>query len=338
MQLKLDKLNFLLQKASFTYAHCIPLLSSPLREVAILAYLLFRNGDTIEDAHRLTKKERLAKLERFKEVISQPDKRELAEAFAALFEHEKRIENPDHLELLLQTPFIMSQMLELRSAYPHYFKTIIEYLTRMLEGMQYWVNRHDEQGRLSLQRIKELEDYCYSVAGILGEMLTAIFGLYSSHIDKNRLLYMRTLEIDYAIGLQVANILKSFFNDQKEGRQYIPEIFLPKKGGPSGKNISIIAYTYRHLVAGILYVMAIPVEEKGIRQFCLIPIFLAAVVLNKLLKEPELLYSKTEVKIDPKNVKDMLQQIESAVISNESVIKYWERTTSDISTASRKFL
>ena len=53
----------------------------------------------------------------------------------------------------------------------------------MAEGM---VHFQIDKRSYGLQNIKELDSYCYCVAGVVGEMLTKIFCHYSSAIALNR--------------------------------------------------------------------------------------------------------------------------------------------------------
>ena len=71
------------------------------------------------------------------------------------------------------------------------------------------------------QSIAELRDYCYIVAGIVGEMLTELFLL-----DRPGLApaadYLRARSRLFGEGLQLVNILKDADVDASEGRVYIP--------------------------------------------------------------------------------------------------------------------
>lgn len=338
MPIQLAQLNDWLQLASFTYARCIPMLPSPLREACTLAYLLLRNGDSLEDAFSLSKQERLEGLGKFREVISHPDDQELAKAFAARYEHKDCLENSHHLEVLRQTPFIMKQLLELRAEHPDYVEVIIRHVKWMLEGMQYWVSRYDEKDHLSLQSLKELEDYCYPVACIPGQMLTNLFSAYSPYISKDLLLHLLTLGNNYAIGVQIANILKNFSQDKKEGRVYIPKEFLPS--GPDedlDKIIPILVHTYQNLTLGIEYEQNLPVAEVSIRSFCLVPLLLAATVLNQLLRRPEELFSDDGIKVPLKGVSSLLEQVNTVVATNQSIWKFWEQLTPGLKVASQQF-
>ena len=325
MKLMWNRLQTLLIGASRTFALNIPMLPPPLVEAVTLGYLLFRNADTIEDAYLWPKERRVDHLEQFIQVVNRPDNLGLAREFAAQYEGEDQIQDPNHLELLRQTPFILEQLRQLPA---DYIEIIIEHVTRMARGMQSWVGRHDKHNGLSLMRLKQLDDYCYTVAGIVGEMLTTLFALYSPRIEDGRLLYLRTLELGYAAGLQLTNIIKDSFRDHNEGRHYIPQQYLPL--GPedtSDRVVPIFVYAYRYLMQGIEYVLGVPPEEVGIRKFCLVPIVLAGATLDRLLQQRADLYSGEDVKINRAKVFELLNQVDQVVSDNQRIRQLWEQLT-----------
>lgn len=336
MPVMLDRLQTLLIGASRTFALNIPLLPSPLVEAVTLGYLLFRNADTIEDAYLWSKEQRVAELEKLIAVVNHPNNQRLAHKFATRYQHEERIQNPEHTELLRQTPFIMEQLAELPEPY---IEVITEHVTRTARGMQSWVLRHDKHNSLSLRRLKQLDDYCYTVAGIVGEMLTTLFALYSPHIRDGRLLYLRTLEIGYAAGLQLTNIIKDSFRDHHEGRHYIPQQYLPlNPDDASDKVIPILVYAYRHLIEGIEYVLGVPAEETGIRKFCLIPVVLAAATLDRLLQHRAELYSGDDVKINRAKVFELLNQVDQVITDNQRIHQLWNQLTDPLVSASQQIV
>ena len=58
-----------LQKTSRTFALAIPLLPEPLRREVSVGYLLFRIADTLEDAERLGRDQRIEQLSRFVDLL-----------------------------------------------------------------------------------------------------------------------------------------------------------------------------------------------------------------------------------------------------------------------------
>jgi farnesyl-diphosphate farnesyltransferase len=336
MKVMLDRLQSLLIGASRTFALNIPKLPSPLVEAVTLGYLLFRNADTIEDAYLWPKEERIRELDRFIAVLNRPDDPDLAQAFAERYTREELIENPNYVELLRQTPFLIEQ---LHALPPSYAQVIVEHVTRTAEGMQSWIARLDSTNTLSFSRLKQLDDYCYTVAGIVGEMLTTLFALYSPHIEEGQVLYLRTLEIGYAAGLQLTNIIKDSFRDHTEGRYYIPPQYLPL--GPedtSDRVIPILVYAYRHLVQGIEYVLGVPPEESGIRKFCLIPVVLAAATLDRLLQNRADLYSGADVKINRAKVFELLNEVDQVACDDTLIQQLWNQLTTPIASTSRRLV
>ena len=76
-------------------------------------------------------------------------------------------------------------------------------------------------GSSTLHSVKELQDYCYIVAGIVGEMLSELFLL-----DRPALSgiapYLRERAATFGEALQLVNILKDSATDAEEGRRYLP--------------------------------------------------------------------------------------------------------------------
>ena len=67
-----------------------------------------------------------------------------------------------------------------------------------------------EESLNGLKNIKDMNDYCYHVAGVVGEMLTELFCDYSTDIDKNQKKLME-LAVSFGQGLQMTNILKDIW-------------------------------------------------------------------------------------------------------------------------------
>jgi farnesyl-diphosphate farnesyltransferase len=74
---------------------------------------------------------------------------------------------------------------------------------------------------LALGTLEELREYCYTVAGIVGEMLTELFLLgrpaLAAIADE-----LRSRAAAFGEGLQLVNILKDAGSDAAEGRVYLP--------------------------------------------------------------------------------------------------------------------
>jgi farnesyl-diphosphate farnesyltransferase len=315
-----ERLDQLLLGVSRTFAINIPILPGLLRDALTLGYLLLRNADTLEDAYQWPKSKRISSLDQFHELIQMPSRHE-AEHFAASFVEETGIQDQTHLDLLRMTPYLLDQLHLLPSAYSN---AVTVHVGRVIRRMQGWVAHHDDMNRLCIERLNDLDDYCYSVAGIVGELITALIAVYRPALQGTRLLVLRTLETACGAGLQLTNIIKDVFRDHLEGRYYIPREFLPFEDGASvGKMKPILAYAYRHLCLGRDYALVLPEDEREIRQAVLLPIFLAVATLVELLERLEALFQGAEVKISHQQVMEIISLTGGVASSNEAVMAAW---------------
>ncbi|MFT3710796.1 MAG: squalene/phytoene synthase family protein [Archangium sp.] len=215
MSLPVD-LDDLLQKTSRTFALAIPLLPEPARTEVGVAYLLFRVADTFEDGTRWPREKRIAALEQFVEVVEQDG--EGAAALVKLCAESPPIDHAGYLELLSQLPQLLDALAKLN---PTSREIITRHTIRTAEGMANVVSRADEAGNLRLATRQDLKDYCYVVAGIVGELLTEVFVAGTASLAaQNKTLRERM--IAFGEGLQLVNILKDADSDATEGRVYLP--------------------------------------------------------------------------------------------------------------------
>jgi farnesyl-diphosphate farnesyltransferase len=316
-----DRVQEMLLATSRTFALCIPMMPDTLQDSLGLGYLLLRNADTIEDAYRWSKEKRIDELERFKQLILDPD-REAAHGFAQRFEGEASIENQDHLDLLRATPYLLNQIEKLPE---QYVEVITEHVARVIERMQAWVGTHDEGNRLKLLRLKQLDDYCYAVAGIVGELVTSLISLYRPTLARTRLLVLRTLETACGAGLQLTNIIKDVFRDHEQGRYYIPQDYLPFQNGGEQMGVKpILAHAYRNLCLGRDYVRVVPEDEFDIRKAILVPLFLAVATLRHLLENLDGLFDGADVKISREQVAQILMLADEVAGENLAVQRAWD--------------
>ena len=208
-------LDDLLEKTSRTFALSIPMLPEPTRRHVGIAYLLFRIADTFEDAARWPRDRRLAALgdlERLLRVEGSP--RALSDGWLS----DLPVTHAGYLELLRETPSVLEAYRAMPDA-PR--EALRRDLTRTVRGMQDVVRRGDEGGNLRLASIRELRDYCYVVAGIVGEMLTALFLIDRPELAPVAPRLSRRSRF-FGEGLQLVNILKDRASDATEGRVYLP--------------------------------------------------------------------------------------------------------------------
>ena len=211
----MENLDDLLEKTSRTFALSIPMLPEPTRRHVGIAYLLFRVADTFEDASLWPRERRLAALDDLAQLLRT---RGGEEAAAARWLTDAPVSHAGYLQLLRETPAVM----EAYWAVPAPARAVLRReLLRTVSGMAGFVRRGDAAGNLRLASLRELRDYCYVVAGIVGEMLTELFLLDADALGPFASRLRRRSRF-FGEALQLVNILKDASSDATEGRVYLP--------------------------------------------------------------------------------------------------------------------
>ncbi|MCB1037597.1 MAG: squalene/phytoene synthase family protein, partial [Acidobacteria bacterium] len=212
-----ERIDDLLEKTSRTFALAIPILPAPTRREVGLAYLLFRVADTFEDAYAWPKERRLRSLEEFSSLLEAPDvgrARELASRWldGPPTEHE------GYRELLAELPLLMSELLDLE---PKARAAICQETLRTARGMASFVEEAPPGENIFVRNVRELRLYCYTVAGIVGELLTELFLLAQPTLEASAG-RLRGLAAAFGEALQLVNILKDAAVDSAETRSFLP--------------------------------------------------------------------------------------------------------------------
>ena len=280
----------ILPHVSRTFALTIPELPPALRTAVTCAYLLCRIADTIEDEPALSAAETRAFLQQFTAVVAGS-----GEAALLASELEQRLSErslPEERDLVSNMERIirMTERLEepQRAA-------IQRCLDLMCYGMPHFQRTASLRG---LARSSDLDDYCYYVAGVVGEMLTELFCAYSRDIAQQRAA-LHDLAASFAQGLQMTNILKDLWEDRSRGVCWLPQEVFTRYGVDLAKLSSehfdarfaegmrdLIGVAHAHLRNALAFTLLIPGKETGIRRFCLWAIGLAVLTLRKIHRNP----------------------------------------------------
>lgn len=254
----------LLARTSRTFGLAIPLLAPPLRQQVTLAYLLFRIADTLEDA-QWPRQQRLDELARLRSCVDPPQlprAHELTRAWqgrsAGLL--------PDYNELLQCLPQVLAGIMSLdgddqnddaaeerldrgphQDLPRHPSSIVLTHVRRTIEGMMEYVRRNDEENRLVLTNLTDLRDYCYAVAGIVGEMLTELFVRQHPQLERRAPQLMRQSR-SFGEGLQLVNILKDAHEDADLGRFFIGDAAVRREAWQLARNDLQQASAYRQML------------------------------------------------------------------------------------------
>ncbi len=213
----MEDLDRLLRDTSRTFALAIPLLPGELRRSVTVAYLLFRIADTFEDSDRWSPDERIRALGDFTELLHTIDI-ERANRLGRDWATRSPVRHEGYLELLER----MGLVLEMLAGLPEPVRErIVHHTCRTADRMAFFVRQTGADGQLRLGSVAELRDYCYAVAGIVGEMLTDLYLLECPGLE-TRAGDLRRWAPLFGEALQLVNILRDASADGLEGRSYVP--------------------------------------------------------------------------------------------------------------------
>lgn len=267
------KLLDLLEKTSRTFALSIPLLPEPTRREVTIAYLLFRIADTFEDATDWPRERRIMALEEFCGLLENSDPA-AARRITSSWARDVPVQHIGYLELLGETPFVIDSFREMN---PESRSIVHDHTVRTAKGMAGIVSRTDDDGVLRLESLQDVRDYCYVVAGIVGEMLTELFLVGRAKLN-NLGPELRDRAARFGEGLQLVNILKDSATDESEGRVYVP---------PQVSRGELFKLAHQDLEAASEYTLALQGAgaEHGLVAFNALPVRLAWATLAKVEAE-----------------------------------------------------
>lgn len=266
-------LDDLLEKTSRTFALSIPMLPEPTRRHVGIAYLLFRVADTFEDATHWPRAKRLDSLDDLARLLETSGGEERASERWLV---DPPVSHAGYLELLRDSPAV----LEAYRGIPDAARAVLRrYLLRTVSGMAGFVRRGDAQGNLRLTSLRELRDYCYIVAGIVGELLTELFLLDAAELAPHASRLRRRSRF-FGEALQLVNILKDAGSDASEGRLYLP---------PDVDRARVLALARRDLAVAAAYVGILQRAgaPDGFLAFTGSPAILARATLDRIESSAE---------------------------------------------------
>jgi farnesyl-diphosphate farnesyltransferase len=287
----------ILGSVSRTFALTIPLLPPPVEIVVGNTYLLCRIVDTIEDAANLTPamKQQLSKL--FLDAVL--EKSSVQSFVEPCLEALKGYGNQDELDLISNTPTVL-KILHTCSSQDQ--AAVSKCVSIMSEGMSSFHSKQTESG---LKDLKEFEQYCYVVAGVVGELLTTVFSHHSAQFAKH-FSGQNSLAIDFGQALQMTNILKDSPEDRARGVSWKPAGF---------SQAALLQIAYQKLESALRYILLIPKKDVGIREFCFLAFGLSVMTLSKIAQREEF-QEKDDVKLSRKTVMAFYYFTKFAVHSN----------------------
>lgn len=322
---------------SRTFALTIPVLPDDLAVVMTNAYLLCRLADTIEDDPALSHEQKSRFHARFVAVVRGE---EPAEPFAAQLAPllSARVLPAEH-DLVRNTAAVIRVTHDFSAAERAALTRCVAIMCRGMPEFQRSKSLH------GLEDLTELAEYCYYVAGVVGEMITELFCLHCPELMQKREAMLR-LAVSFGQGLQMTNILKDIWDDRQSGACWLPrsvfaggrhdlgslESWHMEPAFRDGLN-ELIGVAHAHLRNALEYTCLVPKREVGIRRFCLWAIGLAVLTLRKIHRHPTF-RSGSEVKVSRRTVKATVLTTNLTLMSNRGLRLIFARAADGLPLAS----
>ncbi len=306
-----------LPKVSRTFALNICVLEGDLRNSILVAYLFCRIVDTVEDAAVLDSGVKVRLLHEFSKIIQDPDHR--ASALTSWIEDCRMVDGSvNDLDLLAHTDTVFRAFDSLPE---NHQAQIIPSVAEMARGMAFFQEKFDASGLTLLESKEELEEYCYFVAGLVGEMLCNLFFQALPNLSPASKKIMKDTAVSFGLGLQMTNISKDMIVDRSRGWSYIPRSFIEdaglttdefSEGADEDKSLIVLSRvlnkTMGHLEDALKFTLAIPSGATRIRLFCIWPLWMAAETVAILHNNRALLKSDDPVKISRQTVRRIVRR------------------------------
>lgn len=292
-------LREMLRAASRTFALGIERLPGLLGDAVMVAYLLLRVSDYIEDNDEMPAEQKAALLRLWDQVLA--GEQEVSRLLALIGDPEES--NPDGLV----ARHAADVLARLRALPPEVQSPIISNVRDTTLGMARWVLRGPQ-----VESEDDMDDYMHEVAGRVGYLLTHLFAWYSFTIRLHKDALM-PLAREFGLALQTVNIIRGLREDYERGWIYVPksfcdrvhiareDMFRPEHRAEALQVLDMLTdKAERHLRAALTYIKALPPWQHSIRLFCIYPLMFAVRTLaisrhNVRVLEDEVKITREEV-------------------------------------------
>lgn len=283
-----------LPRVSRTFALNIRLLSGRMGHAVRVGYLLCRASDTLEDSWPGTPEEIRARFDLMMAAVGGDGA--AADDLAA---HARAVAGGrEDLELVGELP----RLLRVLGTLPEPARAAVtDCLATLGGGMCRYASRAAGRpaGAPYLDTDDELHDYCFVVAGCVGEMLTRLLELELPPREAARAARRRAMAPVVGEALQLTNILLDWPSDVRRGRCHVPASWLEETGlSPADltdgtrPGVRALARRLEGLARAALarvpdYLDLVPTHQVRYRLFCLWPTLWALGSLRHARRDPE---------------------------------------------------
>jgi len=294
---------------SRTFALSIPQYENPMADELCVGYLLCRVADTIEDAGHVPPREKIRLLDQYRGVLA-PEDDVTAREFVAETRRWMPDDRDEEWQLVAQTPRLVATFGSLPAPTRAEIQPPVD---EMLRGMALFIDRYEDEGGLRIQTVDELEEYCWYVAGTVGELITGLITRDMGAEAKPRLLETAG---SFGLLLQLVNVTKDIATDyEEENNVYVPEALLAEHdleqediGDASQSDAfapvvrELVSTAEQHLEDARTWLDAAPDRRGNTFSACALPFLLAVGTLRELRARPADVIRNGDVKVNRNEV------------------------------------
>ncbi len=312
MELQTRTSSQLLNDVSRSFALCIPLLEKNKAAEVENMYLLSRVVDTIEDSFLPTDRKK-ALMEMFFDTLNYENIPEFVCELGkgTIDDHDKILSNEGNFRMIIETFRLLDEKVRNLS---------VELLKEMSSGMVKYLEK-------DIGDFKELDEYCYFVAGTVGLYMNRLVEL------KDKVTLDSAKAVSLGRYLQKVNVIKNFRKDLSEGRIFWPSSLfqgLDRSAACLAENreqamgilAKMIDSAKSESAAAYDYIASVPCRLEGYRKFLLLSAFMAAESIKLMKDNQEIFANPTGVKIPRARMPEIICMSIEASQSNELLWKF----------------
>jgi farnesyl-diphosphate farnesyltransferase len=287
-------LRDMLRAASRTFALGIERLPGVLSDAVMVAYLLLRVSDYLEDNEEMPPDQKIVLLNLWDQILLGQADVELLVAQVANAD----TSNPD----AVVAQHAADVMARLHSLPREVQEPIVSNVRESTQGMARWVARGPH-----LDNEADMDDYMFEVAGRVGYLLTQLFSWYSITIRWQKESLM-PLSREFGLALQTVNVIRGLREDYERGWIFVPEsfcaavnisreqLFQPEHRAEAIKVLDMLNdKAERHLRMALTYLKSLPPWQHSIRLFCAFPLMFAVRTLAISRRNYQVLESEAKI-------------------------------------------
>jgi len=313
------------------------MLPDHLNVTVMVAYLLCRIADTVEDEKLLTKSEKQHYLSLYAEILQNAKSDKIKQFLQGI---DKVPNHNNDVYLMKNLNIVLSVFI---TFHPEVRRLISIWVVEMVVGMRKFAQSKGHRKFQFLKSIKDLDEYTYYVAGTVGHLLTSLFAHFSEKITPTVKKRLEIFSESFGKGLQLVNIIRDMTKDLRRGQSYIPEEILAKykltrrtifetDNREQAQRLfnELIEMAVYHLDNALAYIVNIPKEEARIRLFCLLPLCWAMQTLKLIQLNTLALLQADSIKISRRVVRIEFLKSIILIFSNRLTVHHYKKIRKNI--------